>query len=197
MSESAVRAVFLDRDDTLIRNLPYLGDPSKVELLPGVPEALRLLKNAGFQLLVVSNQSGVGRGLITLDQVHEVNAEMERQIGPDLIDGYYLTFADPSTPQGAAERKPSPFLLHRARDERGVDLGASYMVGDKKIDVECGRNAGCRASLLVLTGTEPEEVKGGAELADFAAPDLPAAAGWIVAHLQAAGPRPSRDPDVF
>jgi D-glycero-D-manno-heptose 1,7-bisphosphate phosphatase len=176
------RAVFLDRDDTLIRNIPYLGDPAQVEILPGVPEALRALKAAGFQLLVVSNQSGVGRGLITPHQVNAVNAAMERLLGPSLIDGYYLSFADPSTPQGRAERKPSPFLLHRAREERGIDLAASFMVGDKKIDIECGRNAGCRASILVLTGTEPREVEGASALATHTAPDLLHATHWILHH---------------
>jgi len=173
------RAVFFDRDDTLIRNVPYLGDPAGVEVLPGVPEALGRLKAAGFLLLVVSNQSGVGRGLITEAQVAAVNDAMEEQIGRGLIGGYYLSYADPSDPLGTPDRKPSPALLFRAREELGIDLSLSFMVGDKRIDMECGRNAGCRTA-FVRTGTHHSEVAGGEELADFAADDMSAVADWIL-----------------
>lgn len=176
-----LRAVFFDRDDTLIRNVPYLGDPAGVEVLPGVPGALERLKAAGFVLLVVSNQSGVGRGLITEAQVAAVNDAMEEQIGRGLIGGYYLSYADPSDPRGTPDRKPSPALLFRARDELGIDLSRSFMVGDKRIDMECGRNAGCRTA-FVRTGTHQSEVIGGEELADFAADDLSAVADWILAR---------------
>ncbi|MDX6765682.1 MAG: HAD-IIIA family hydrolase [Candidatus Methylacidiphilales bacterium] len=178
-----MRAVFLDRDDTLIRNVPYLGDPAGVEILPGVAEGLGLLNDAGFRLLVVSNQSGVGRGLITKEQVAAVNLAMESKVGPGLIGGYYLSYADPSDPSAANERKPSPALLFRARDELGLDLGRCFMVGDKRIDIECARNAGCRA-VLVRTGTVAFEVEGAEDLADHAADDFLAAAQWILSQTK-------------
>jgi D-glycero-D-manno-heptose 1,7-bisphosphate phosphatase len=179
MSDPTPRAVFLDRDDTLIRNIPYLGDPAMVELLPGVADGLGALRNAGFRLYLVSNQSGVGRGLITKAQVAAVNAEMERRIGLSL-DGAYLCYADPADPYAADERKPSPTLLFRARDEHGLDLARSFIIGDKKIDIECGRNAGCQGSILVRTGTEPAAVEGAEALSDFTAPTFAQAADWIL-----------------
>jgi D-glycero-D-manno-heptose 1,7-bisphosphate phosphatase len=176
---STRRAVFLDRDDTLIRNVPYLGDPAGVVVLPGVPQALGMLKKADYLLYVVSNQSGVGRGLITREQVAAVNRAMEEAIGLGLIDGYYLSYSDPGDPAAVPDRKPSPTLLFQARDEQRIDLSRSFMVGDKRIDVECGRNAGCR-SVLVRTGTEAAEVVGAESLADFSADGLLPAAEWIL-----------------
>jgi len=173
------RAVFLDRDDTLIRNIPYLGDPARVTLLPTVPEALARLRAAGYQLIVISNQSGVGRGLITPAQVTAVNQAMERLIGFPM-DAYYLSYAAPGTPEAETERKPSPHLLFRAREERSLDLSASCMIGDKTIDIECARNAGCRAALWVRTGTEPTESAGAQALADHSANTLLEAANWIL-----------------
>lgn len=176
----SARAVFLDRDDTLIRNIPYLGDPTRVELLPGAAEALARLRTAGFQLILVSNQSGVGRGLITPAQVAAVNAAMEHLLGLRL-DAAYLSFAAPGTPEGDAERKPSPHLLLRAAQERGLDLSRSFMIGDKTVDMACARRAGCRA-VLVRTGTEPAETAGADSLAHHCADTLTQAADWILAQ---------------
>lgn len=172
-------AIFLDRDDTLIRNIPYLGDPAQVTLLPEVPGALARLRAAGYQLIVISNQSGVGRGLITPAQVHAVNQAMERLIGFPM-DAYYLSYAAPGSPEAVDERKPSPHLLFRARDERGIDLSRSYLIGDKTTDMQCARNAGCRAGIWVRTGTEPTEWIGAEALAAFAASTLREAADWIL-----------------
>ncbi|NBT89638.1 MAG: HAD-IIIA family hydrolase, partial [Verrucomicrobia bacterium] len=92
----AKAAVFLDRDDTLIENIPYLGDPSQVRLMPGAAEACQTLHRAGFLLFIVSNQSGVGRGLITKEQVRAVDQRMESLLGkPGIISGYYHCFAAP------------------------------------------------------------------------------------------------------
>src|SRR5476651_2436797 len=92
------RAVFLDRDDTLMVNVPYLGDPTKVEIFLDAAAALFALRKAGFMLFVVSNQSGVGRGLITREQVHAVNAELKRQFDGDYIHAFYQSFATPDDP---------------------------------------------------------------------------------------------------
>lgn len=92
------RAVFLDRDDTLIVNVPYLGDPNRVEIFPEAAQALYALRQAGFLLFVVSNQSGVGRGMITRHQVFAVNAEMKRQLKGDYIHAFFHSYATPEYP---------------------------------------------------------------------------------------------------
>jgi D-glycero-D-manno-heptose 1,7-bisphosphate phosphatase len=173
------RAVFFDRDDTLIRNVPYLGDPSQVELLPTVREALETLAKAGFRLFVVSNQSGVGRGLITLDQVAAVNAEMVRQLGGSWLEGFYNCYATPEDPRGENERKPAPGLLLRAAAEHGLDLKRSFMVGDRLSDIQCGKNAGCR-SVLVLTAPDRDCLGQAKAEADGTVETLRAAADWIL-----------------
>ena len=170
---SGRRAVFFDRDGTLMEEVNYCGDPSKVKVYPGVAEALDALKRAGFLNLIVSNQSGIGRGLITEAQYHAVQQELLRQIGPGLIDGSYFCPDAPGTL--STRRKPAPGMLLEASAEFGIDRGASYMIGDKESDIECGRRAGAGA-ILVLTGygrmqsCEP----------DFTAAGVSEAADWIL-----------------
>jgi D-glycero-D-manno-heptose 1,7-bisphosphate phosphatase len=171
------RAIFFDRDDTVIVNVPYLGDPAGVRLCPHAPEAISLLRDAGFLLFIVSNQSGVGRGLITREQVAAVGAEMHRQLG-HVFNGIYNSYVTPEDPNGT-DRKPSPELVLRAAQEHNLDLSNSFFVGDKRIDIECGRNSGTR-TVLVMTGTEPEAREGADQLADFIAQDLREAAQWIL-----------------
>lgn len=142
-------AVFFDRDGTLMEDVPYCGDPAKVKLLPGVPEALRQLKQAGFLNIVITNQSGIGRGLITERQYHAVHQEFLRQIGPGSIDATYYCPDPPWVP--SARRKPAAGMLLEAAADFAIDLNTSYFVGDKKTDIECGRKTGATA-ILVLTG---------------------------------------------
>jgi D-glycero-D-manno-heptose 1,7-bisphosphate phosphatase len=143
------RAVFFDRDGTLMEEVHYCGDPAKVKIFPGVTEALGRLKEAGFLAIIVSNQSGIGRGLITEAQYHAVQEELLRQIGPGLIDGTYFC---PDPPWVAsARRKPEPGMLFEAAADFAIDLKSSYLIGDKKADMECGRRVGMTA-ILVLTG---------------------------------------------
>ena len=143
------RAVFFDRDGTLMEEAGYCADPRLVKVFPGIPEALRKLKEAGFLALIITNQSGIGRRLITEAQYHAVQQELLRQIGPGLIDATYYC---PDAPEVlSARRKPEPGMVFEAAAEFGVDLAASYFVGDKSIDIECGRRAGM-TTILVLTG---------------------------------------------
>jgi D-glycero-D-manno-heptose 1,7-bisphosphate phosphatase len=141
------RAVFLDRDDTLMVNVPYLGDPAQVQVFSDAAEALHALRKADFLLFVVSNQSGVGRGLISRDQVVAVNTELKRQMNGDYIHAFYHSFATPDDPY-ATDRKPSPELLLNAATEHDLDLAGSFMIGDRLSDIECGLNAGCRSVFL-------------------------------------------------
>ncbi|HEY8966942.1 MAG TPA: HAD-IIIA family hydrolase [Candidatus Methylacidiphilales bacterium] len=179
-------AVFLDRDDTLVWNVPYLGDPAGVRLIPGVPEALAALIGAGFELFIVSNQSGIGRGRITHAQLEAVHAEVLKQIVHPVRAAYH-SFGDPTlrgTPDShlhLTTRKPSPLLVHRAAREFGLDLARSFFVGDRLGDVLCGRNAGCR-SVLVRTGENGKEWPMAERFADFAADTLGEVAAWIVSE---------------
>jgi len=150
------RAVFLDRDDTLMVNVPYLGDPAHVEIFPEAAQALYALRQAGFLLFVVSNQSGVGRGLITREQVFAVNAEMKRQLDGDYIHAFFQSYATPEDPY-ATDRKPSPELLLQAAKTHDLDLPASFFIGDRLSDIECGLNAGCRTVLLTHANSSRKE----------------------------------------
>jgi D-glycero-D-manno-heptose 1,7-bisphosphate phosphatase len=147
-------AVFFDRDGTLMEEVHYCGDPATVRLFPGVPEALRKLKEVGFRTFVISNQSGIGRGLITEAQYHAVQDELLRQIGAGLIDATYFCADPPAVP--STRRKPEPGMVLEAASAYDIDLARSYFIGDKSADIECGRRAGTR-TILVLTGYGAEQ----------------------------------------
>jgi D-glycero-D-manno-heptose 1,7-bisphosphate phosphatase len=143
------RAVFFDRDGTLMEDAHYCGDPALVRVYPGIPAALAKLKAAGFATVVVSNQSGIGRGLISEAQYRAVHAEFLRQVGAGLIDASYFCPDAPGTPSTC--RKPELGMVLAAVKGLGVDAARSWFVGDKSADIECGRRAGAR-TVLVLTG---------------------------------------------
>ncbi len=146
------RAVFLDRDGTINEEKEYLADPAKVVLFPGVGPALRRLMDGGYLLFIVTNQSGIGRGYYTLDDMHRVNARVCELLARDGVRFEKIYFAPEAPEQPSRGRKPSPQFLFDARDEFGLDLAQSYMIGDKLIDLECGWNAGVKKSILVRTG---------------------------------------------
>ena len=142
-------AVFFDRDGTLMEEVEYCSDPAMVRVYPGIPEALEHLKNAGFRVFLITNQAGIGRGYFTLEQYRAVEREFLRQVGPARIDASYFCPDAPGVP--SLRRKPEPGMVLEAAAEYGIDLEASWFVGDKAIDIECGRRAGTR-TILVLTG---------------------------------------------
>lgn len=157
-SASRRRAVFLDRDGTINVEKDYLYRVEDFEFIPGVPEAIRRLNDAGFLVVVVSNQSGVARGYFGVQEVEQLHRHMltELALRGARIDGIYYCPHHPT--QGTGEflrecgcRKGSPGMLLDAARDLGIDLSASFMVGDKRADIEAGCAAGCR-SLLVLTG---------------------------------------------
>jgi D-glycero-D-manno-heptose 1,7-bisphosphate phosphatase len=178
------RAVFLDRDGTIIEEKNYLRRVEDVVIFPGAAAALGRLHRAAFSLFIVSNQSGVGRGYFTLAEVEKVNEYLLMELGRDEVRFEKVYFAPeaPGTPSRA--RKPSPQFLLDARDEFGVDLAQSYMIGDKLIDLECGWNPGVRKCLLVRTGYGAELERASADKLGAAAvvEDLSAAAQWILEH---------------
>jgi len=142
-----MRAVFFDRDGTLMEDAHYCGDPALVRVYPGVRDALRRLREAAWGIFVVTNQSGIGRGLITEEQYRAVHAEFLRQAGE--VDGSYYCPDAPGVL--SSRRKPEPGMVLEAAAEHGLELEDSWFVGDKAIDVECGRRAGTR-TIQVLTG---------------------------------------------
>jgi D-glycero-D-manno-heptose 1,7-bisphosphate phosphatase len=170
------QAVFFDRDGTLMEEANYCADPSQVRVFQGVPQALGKLKDAGFLNIVISNQSGIGRGYFSEAQYHAVQRELLRQIGEELIDAAYFC---PDTPEAASVcRKPEPGMLLEAARDFEIILARSVMVGDKTSDIECGRRAGTR-SILVATGYGLSEICE----PDFRASGVPEAADWILRHL--------------
>lgn len=180
--------VFLDRDGTVIEHVHYLSDPSKVRLLPGAAEALKRLRGAGYVCVVVTNQSGLGRGLFTEDRLREVHDAMDRRLTAEgaAVDATYWC---PVPPVGSdptvieyEDRKPGPGMLVRASRELGLDLAASWMVGDMVSDVLAGVHAGCLGSILVLTGKGGDEAGLYPGVGRQTADDLLAASDLILAH---------------
>ena len=176
------KAVFLDRDGTLNEDPGYLDHRDKLQLLDGVGDALQRLKRAGYRLVVVSNQSGVGRGLIDPAELPEIHRRLDELLGRwgVKIDNYSLCLHRPE--DHCACRKPKPLLLIEGAKRVNADLANSYMVGDKQADLEAGKSAGTKGSLLVLTGQGRETAAACGELATFIGEDLGAVASWILAR---------------
>jgi histidinol-phosphate phosphatase family protein len=178
-------AVFLDRDGTLIEHVPYLSDPELVRLLPGAAEALKQLRRAGFACVLVTNQSAIGRGMLTEDRLAEIHAELYRQLaaaGTTLDGTYYCPNAptdDDRTVVECQDRKPGPGMLRRAAAELNLELGSSWMVGDLISDVLAGLNAGCRSILVQSGQSSPADVDALAGRS-LIARDLAAAANLII-----------------
>ena len=152
-------AVFLDRDGTLNEDPGYLNDPEKVVLFKDTGEALSLLKKYGFLLIVISNQSGIARGLMTSKDVDAVNEKINSLLSEHKvkIDAFYYCPAHPdfSSKEDIECRKPSPKLVFDASKEFNVDLQKSYFIGDTVADIRCAQNAGIK-SILVRTGKGEE-----------------------------------------
>lgn len=187
MPDQPVRAVFLDRDGTLIHDPGYLDDPEGVELLPGVAESLRALGQAGFLLVVVTNQSGIARGRYTQARYEEVAARLAqifREGGVELDATYYC----PYHPDGVVapfdreheDRKPQAGMWLRAASDLGIDLKRSYSIGDGERDIVAGKRAGTRG-VLVAGGRDKWPLPvGGPYDADFVARDMREAVIWIL-----------------
>ena len=186
----AHRAVFLDRDNSLIDDPGYLADPQAVRLLPGVEHALKRLAKAGWKLVVVTNQSAVGRGLLTEEALGAIHAEMERQLaqhGACLDAIYYCPYLSDASVEAYArdsdERKPRPGMLLRAARDMGLDLSASWMIGDSPRDIEAGQRAGCR-TIRIRHGDQAAHGEAAAQdedvQADFTVRNLTEAAQVIV-----------------
>jgi len=173
------RAVFLDRDGTIMEDTNYVGDVNRVILIPSALPALQKLQAAGFPLFIVTNQSGVGRGYFTRAAVDEIHAHLDEQFARVGVK-FTRYFVCPHHPEDkCACRKPQPKFFFDAAQEYGVDLARSFMIGDRASDVQAGVNAGAR-SVLVLTGAGRETVENNDCHPAYVAADVLAAAEWIV-----------------
>jgi D-glycero-D-manno-heptose 1,7-bisphosphate phosphatase len=180
--DAMTRAVFLDRDGTMIAEKNYLHRPEDVEIFPATPIGLKKLGDAGFKLFIVSNQSGVGRGYFTMADVDKVNQFMCGELAREGIRFEKIYIAPEAPDQPSRARKPSPQFLYDARDEFNLDLSQSFLIGDKVIDLECGWNAGVKKSILVRTGYGAEVERNDAEKISRAVivDNLDEAADWIL-----------------
>jgi D-glycero-D-manno-heptose 1,7-bisphosphate phosphatase len=174
MSNALSPAVFIDRDGTIMEDTDYCSDPSDVRIFPDAVEAVRELKSRGFKVIIITNQSGIGRGLFTVDQYRAVESEVLRQLGAGLIDA---TYHCPDAPgQYSNCRKPAPGMIVQAQRDHPIDLSRSFLIGDKEIDVQCAHNAGVRA-IRVRTGDQRDMT---GTTADWVADDMPAAVQIIL-----------------
>ena len=183
------KAVFIDRDNTIIDDPGYISDPDSVKLLPGVELAIKSLAQAGFKNIVCTNQSGIARGMFTEDDLGLIHAEMQRQLADKgvHVDAIYYC---PYHPQGTIDqyaresdlRKPKPGMLLQGAEDLGLDLSQSWMVGDSPRDIEAGQRAGCRTIRVRLAGETSQASQRDDESvqADFTVRNLVEAARIIV-----------------
>lgn len=181
------RAVFLDRDGTVLEHYDYLTDESQVQLLGGAGAALRRLSDRGYLLVVVTNQSAVGRGMVTEQKLSAIHDRMKSQLaeqGVYLKGIYYCPYhpeaAIPKYRRESELRKPAAGMLRLAAKELDIDLGQSWMVGDDDRDIEAGQAAGCRTIMLETRGSTL--VQRGQARADYLAVNLQEAANMIVRY---------------
>lgn len=181
------KAFFLDRDGTINYDRVYINDPDLMELIPGAAEAIKKIKASGYELIVVTNQSGIARGIIkpeVLPQLHRRLNELLEEAGAPVIDYYSIC---PHHPDDRCDcRKPGQRLIQQATEKFGLDISECFFIGDSHVDVLCGKRAGCK-TVLVRTGkgTEIEEkLSTDADLKkeppDFVANDLLAAVEWAL-----------------
>ena len=168
------KAVFLDRDGTINIDTGYVGDPDKLVIIEGAREAIKLLKDKGFLVFIVTNQSGVARGYFSVEQMQLVNKKILDELAHKqvCIDGIYYCPHHPD--EECSCRKPKPLIVNSIAAEFAVELKRSYFVGDKMSDVHTGKNAGCRTVLI----NSDDEV--GSIEPDFVAKDLLEGSQWIV-----------------
>jgi D-glycero-D-manno-heptose 1,7-bisphosphate phosphatase len=183
------RAVFLDRDGTINEEVNYLSQPEQLRLIDGAAEAIKRLNQAGWKVVVVTNQAGIARGYFSEAALRQIHLELEKIFRAQgaHIDAIYYCPHHPTAGIGIYKadcdcRKPKPGLLERAASELQIDLRRSFVVGDKRSDLEAGYAVGCR-KVLVRTGYGIESEKeffGHAWQPEFIADNLPAAAQWIL-----------------
>ncbi len=182
------KAVFLDRDGTIIEDVGYLSDVGQIRILPGAAEAIRLLNSNGFKVIIVTNQAGVARGYFTESRANEINEKLVQLLADrgSVVERIYYC---PHHIEGIVEkykkecncRKPNPGMIEQAVKELDIDINNSYMIGDKSSDIEAGRRAGCK-TIVVGGSINHQELEVLSQSVDHIAIDLFEAVKWLV-HL--------------
>ena len=175
------RAVFLDRDGTIAEDVNYCSRTEDFRVLPTVPEAIRLLNESGFKVVVITNQSGLARGVFTEETLAQIHGKMEKELAKHGARVNAIYYCPHHPDEGCDCRKPKTGLLEKASEGLGLDLKSSYMIGDMQKDIDAGRAAGCR-TILVTTG--PEAGNGVNVPANYTADSLLAAAEWIIREFE-------------
>jgi D-glycero-D-manno-heptose 1,7-bisphosphate phosphatase len=159
MAITATGAVFIDKDGTLIRDVPYNVDPRQIQLMPGVGVALRRLQNEGYKLIAISNQPGIARNLFQENDLLPVNRQIQTLLAPYRVkmDAFY--YCPHELTAGCGCRKPMPGMIFRAAKDHVIEPRISWMIGDILHDVEAGNRAGCR-TIHFDNGNETEWIKG-------------------------------------
>ncbi len=184
------KAVFLDRDDTIIADPGYINDPAQVKLLPGVTTALKELHNLGFKLIVITNQSGIARGILSEQQLDAIHKRLKQLLSYESVylDGIYYC---PYHPEGTIAkytkesdlRKPNSGMILKAAEEMKINLAKSWMIGDSDRDTLAGKTAGCK-TILVQPSPSQAEIKYTAHNADFTASNMKEAVNIIKMHYR-------------
>jgi D-glycero-D-manno-heptose 1,7-bisphosphate phosphatase len=179
------KAVFIDKDGTLIRNIPYNADPELITFETGAEESLHLLHEAGYKLILITNQSGIAHGYFSEKEFHYMMEKLQERLSCKLDAWFYC----PHHPEGSVPayahdcmcRKPKPGLLLKAAKKLDIDMKLAWMIGDILHDMEAGNLAGCR-TILINNGGETEWKFSALRLPTVIATDLPEAARYIIAN---------------
>lgn len=177
------KAVFLDRDGTICEDFNYLSRPKDLRIFPFAAKAIQLLNEAGFLVIIITNQSGIGRGYFTEETLNEINESMMKQLTSKnaRIDALYFC---PHLPENACKcRKPGTEMIENAAKEFGIDLEGSWMIGDKSVDIETGQNIGVK-SAIVMTGYGKTELENCVTKPDLVSENLLSAALAILRTLK-------------
>jgi len=185
--KSSLPTLFLDRDGTLVVEKNYMKDPAQVRLLSGVADGLRRLRKAGFRVVVISNQAGVGRGLITVAELHAVNKRFRSVLRKNKapIDGYYWCAHAPD--DGCSCRKPKAGLLKRASRELGLSWKRSISVGDRSSDIELSQRVGGWGVLMLTGHGQQSRRKGLTARPDYVAARFSHFVSWVLRHKRKDG----------
>jgi len=184
------KAVFLDRDGTINEEIGHVGDIDRFRLYPDSARAIRMLNEAGYKVVVITNQAGVARGYFDEETVEEIHGYMKVELaneGAHVDAVYYCVhhpeFGDGEYKQACSCRKPEPGMILQAAEDLNIDLSKSYMIGDTAKDMLAGKKAGCK-TILVLTGHGEKELNEipGEFTPDFVARDLFVAVNWLLQH---------------